>query len=116
MKSSGLVIPAERIERRIFYLRGSKVMLSSALAELYGVAPKALNQAVRRKQLGLFIRKLIGLDREAAKQPFGQYLSRKTLTANQIRFIDQVIDYLTPDYLMQEFLYFGGADQSAADE
>lgn len=47
MKSSSL-ITAERIERRIFYLRGVKVMLSSDLAELYGVAVKALNQAVRR--------------------------------------------------------------------
>ncbi len=48
MKSSSLIITAERIERRIFYLRGVKVMLSSDLAELYGVAVKALNQAVRR--------------------------------------------------------------------
>lgn len=48
MKGSSLIIPAERIERRIFYLRGVKVMLSSDLAELYGVAVKALNQAVRR--------------------------------------------------------------------
>lgn len=48
MKSSSLIIPAARIERRIFYLRGVKVILSSDLAELYGVAVKALNQAVRR--------------------------------------------------------------------
>jgi len=48
MKSSSLIIPAERIEQRIFYLRGVKVMLSSDLADLYGVAVKALNQAVRR--------------------------------------------------------------------
>ena len=48
MKSSHLIIHADRIERRIFYLRGVKVILSSDLAELYGVAVKALNQAVRR--------------------------------------------------------------------
>ena len=48
MKSSGLIVPADRIERRIFYLRATKVILSSDLAELYGVAVKALNQAVRR--------------------------------------------------------------------
>jgi len=47
MKSSSLIIPAERIEGRIFYLRSVKVMLSSDLAELYGVTVKALNQAVR---------------------------------------------------------------------
>jgi ORF6N domain len=47
MKNSSLIIPATQIERRIFYLRGVKVMLSVDLAELYGVAVKALNQAVR---------------------------------------------------------------------
>jgi hypothetical protein len=42
------VIPAERIESRIFLIRGEKVILDSDLAELYGVEAKVLNQAVRR--------------------------------------------------------------------
>ena len=42
------VIPIERIEKRIFLLRGRKVMLSFDLAELYGVEPRALIQAVKR--------------------------------------------------------------------
>jgi phage regulator Rha-like protein len=42
------VIPIERIEQRIFLLRGQKVMLSPHLAELYGVEPKVLIQAVKR--------------------------------------------------------------------
>jgi hypothetical protein len=42
------VIPPERIERRILRLRGLNVMLSSDLAELYEVIPKALVQAVKR--------------------------------------------------------------------
>ncbi len=46
-KHKGL-IPAERIERRIFLLRGEKVMLSTDLARLYEVEPRALIQAVRR--------------------------------------------------------------------
>lgn len=41
-------IPSERIERRIFMLRGQKVMLSTDLAELYEVQPKALVQALKR--------------------------------------------------------------------
>jgi type I restriction enzyme R subunit len=59
-----------------------------------------------QEQLGLFIRKLIGLDREAAKKAFGDYLSRKTLTANQIRFIDQIIDYLTRNGVMDPGLLY----------
>lgn len=41
-------IPSERIERRIFMLRGHKIMLSTDLANLYEVPPKALVQAVKR--------------------------------------------------------------------
>jgi hypothetical protein len=39
---------AERIEQRIFLLRGQKVMLSPDLAQLYDVEPRALVQAVKR--------------------------------------------------------------------
>ncbi len=42
------LIPAEIIERRIFILRGRKVMLDRDLAALYGVETRSLNQAVRR--------------------------------------------------------------------
>jgi hypothetical protein len=41
-------VPAEFIERKIYLIRGCKVMLDSDLAELYEVPTKALNQAVRR--------------------------------------------------------------------
>jgi hypothetical protein len=42
------LIRSERIEQRIFLLRGQKVMLSQDMAELYGVPVKVLNQAVQR--------------------------------------------------------------------
>jgi hypothetical protein len=42
------VIPIERITRAILLIRGQKVMLDEALATLYAVEVKALNQAVRR--------------------------------------------------------------------
>lgn len=42
------VIPAARIESRIYLIRGEKVMLDTDLAELYGVTTGALNQAVKR--------------------------------------------------------------------
>jgi type I restriction enzyme, R subunit len=45
--------------------------------------------------LGLFVRSVVGLDREAAKHAFDGFLSGKTLTANQIQFVNLVIDYLT---------------------
>jgi len=45
--------------------------------------------------LGLFVRSMVGLDREAAKRAFDEFLSGKTLTSTQIQFINLVIDYLT---------------------
>jgi hypothetical protein len=43
-----LPVPVEFIERRICLIRGQKVMLSTHLAELYQVEPRALVQAVKR--------------------------------------------------------------------
>jgi hypothetical protein len=42
------LIPVEIIERKIYLIRGCKVMLDRDLAGLYEVPTKALNQAVRR--------------------------------------------------------------------
>lgn len=42
------LIPLERVERRIFLIRGEKVMFDSDLAELYQVETKNLNKAVKR--------------------------------------------------------------------
>ncbi len=46
--SDDQLIPTEVIERRIYLIRGQRVMLDRDLAELYGVTTAALNQAVRR--------------------------------------------------------------------
>ena len=50
MKKELAVIPAERIEQKIFLIRGMKVMLDRDLAILYGVATMVLNQAVKRNK------------------------------------------------------------------
>jgi hypothetical protein len=48
MANKKAVILPDRIESRIFLVRGQKVMLSMHLAELYEVEPRALVQAVKR--------------------------------------------------------------------
>ena len=45
-----LPIPMEFIERRIFLIRGQKIMLDSDLAELYRVPTHRLNEAVKRNK------------------------------------------------------------------
>ncbi|MFH1710075.1 MAG: ORF6N domain-containing protein [bacterium] len=42
------LVPNEMIERRIYLIRGQKVMIDHDLASLYRVPTKVFNQAVRR--------------------------------------------------------------------
>lgn len=42
------LVPVEQIERRIYLIRGHKLMLDSELAELYQVKPIALRQQAKR--------------------------------------------------------------------
>lgn len=51
--------------------------------------------------LGLFIRSLVGLDREAAKEAFGKFVTGRQLTGNQIHFIDLMINHLTGNGVME---------------
>ena len=48
MKDAKPLVPAELIEKKIYLIRGQKVLLDRDLAELYGVETKVLKQAVRR--------------------------------------------------------------------
>ena len=42
------LIPIERIEQKIYLVRGEKIMLDSDLAEIYGVTTKRFNEQVKR--------------------------------------------------------------------
>jgi hypothetical protein len=42
------LVPPGRVDSRILWLRGQKVILDADLAEIYGIKTKALNQAVKR--------------------------------------------------------------------
>jgi type I restriction enzyme R subunit len=59
-----------------------------------------------QQSLGMFIRKLVGLDREAASEAFGEFLHNTTYSATQIRFVDQVIGYLTQNGTMDPSLLY----------
>ncbi len=45
--------------------------------------------------LGVFVRSLVGLDREAAKRAFDNFQASRALSASQIEFLNMIIDYLT---------------------
>jgi type I restriction enzyme R subunit len=50
--------------------------------------------------LGLFVRTLVGLDRTAAIAAFDRYLQDKNLSANQLRFVNLIVEYLTANGVM----------------
>ena len=61
---------------------------------------------MEQRTLGEFIRSLVGLDREAAKKAFGNFLNDKVFNSTQIRFVNQIIDYLTQNGMMKPELLF----------
>jgi type I restriction enzyme, R subunit len=50
---------------------------------------------------GLFVRRLVGLDRAAAKDAFAGFLDDKRYNANQIEFVNLVIDELTQNGVIE---------------
>ncbi len=81
--------------------------LERMLAESGVAAPDHLQQAKTDSEgLGLFVRSLVGMDREAAKQALGSFTAGRVFSANQIEFVNLVIDHLTEHGAMKpELLY-----------
>ena len=53
------------------------------------------------KPLTLLIRSLVGLDRNAAKEAFGQFLDDNRYSSRQIRFVEMIIERLTRQGVME---------------
>ena len=56
--------------------------------------------------LGLFVRGLVGLDREAATQALNGFVAGKTLTANQLEFVNLIVTHLTERGVMEPGLLY----------
>ena len=51
--------------------------------------------------LAYFVRSMVGMDRAAAQEAFSEFLSNRSLTPPQIRFIEMIIDQLTARGVME---------------
>ena len=81
--------------------------LESMLAENGIGDAETIARAKEESQgLGLFVRSLIGLDRGAAKEAFADFLEGRTLTGNQIEFVDLIINHLTEHGVMGAALLY----------
>jgi type I restriction enzyme R subunit len=98
----------------IHKLRTNKALTAADLSELermlaeegVGGADQINRAKVESRGLGLFVRSLVGLDREAAKEAMAGFLTGKTLTANQIEFVNLVVNHLTDHGVMDARLLY----------
>lgn len=73
LTTTSLSVSVQLIERRIYLIRGQKVMLDFDLAELYGVSTKRLNEQVTRNKKRFpedFMFRLTGKEVEALRSHF----------------------------------------------
>jgi type I restriction enzyme R subunit len=92
----------------IHKLRSNKVLTAADLAGLErmlvesGVgAAEEIGRAKSESQgLGLFVRSLVGMDREAAKAALTGFLNGKTWSASQIEFVNLIVNHLTEHGVM----------------
>jgi type I restriction enzyme R subunit len=90
-------------------LRMNRPLTSSDLSELErllaesgaGAADDIRRAAEHAQGLGLFVRSLVGMDRVAAKNALGRFTDGKPLSANQLEFINLVVDHLTEHGVME---------------
>jgi type I restriction enzyme R subunit len=90
-------------------LRMNRPLTPSDLSELErllgesGVGePEDIRRAAENAQgLGLLVRSLVGMDRAAAKEALARFTNGKTLTANQLEFVNLIVDHLTEHGVME---------------
>ena len=55
-----------------------------------------------QKPLGEFVREIVGLDMNAAKEAFARYLNDTSLDDRQIYFVNQVVEYIVQNGMMKD--------------
>ena len=59
-------------------------------------------EAYQHKPLGEFVREIVGLDMNAAKEAFAQYLNDTNLDSRQIYFVNQIVEYIVHNGVMTD--------------
>ena len=55
-----------------------------------------------QKPLGEFVREIVGLDMNAAKEAFSGFLNNTNLDSRQIYFVNQIVEYIVHNGLMKD--------------
>lgn len=57
---------------------------------------------IGKKPLGEFVREIVGLDMNAAKEAFSAYLSDTNMDSRQIDFVNQIIEYIVHNGMLKD--------------
>jgi type I restriction enzyme R subunit len=93
-------------------LRRNQPLTATDLAELdrllidsgTGTAEDVARAGQEAHGLGLFVRGLVGLDREAATKVLNGFVGGKTLSANQLEFVNLIVTHLSERGVMESSL------------
>lgn len=55
-----------------------------------------------KKPLGEFVREIVGLDMNAAKEAFSEYLNEANLDSRQIYFVNQIVEYIVQNGMLTD--------------
>ena len=55
-----------------------------------------------QKPLGELVREIVGLDMNAAKEAFSEYLENSNLDSRQIYFVNQIVEYIVHNGMMKD--------------
>lgn len=91
----------QRLRRNQALTSSDLVELEKMLIEAGGTQPQIDVAKEQSHGLGIFIRSLVGLDREAAIQAFSDFVNGTTSTPNQIEFVNLIVQELTQNGVME---------------
>ena len=90
-------------------LRTNKPLTSTDISALEEILWKEVGtkqdyeQEFGNKPLGEFVREIVGLDMNAAKEAFSLYLSDTNLDSRQIYFVNQIVEYIVHNGMLKDF-------------
>ena len=101
-------LKAHQDELAIYKLRNNKQLTKEDMKTLERIMWEELgSKAEYEKEYGdtpvsKLVRRIVGLDREAANEAFGDFLSEEKLNAVQIRFVKLIVDYIVANGMIED--------------
>jgi len=95
-------------EMAIYKLRNNKKLTASEIQHLENIMFNELgSKSEYEKEFGdtpvtKLVRRIVGLDRQAANEAFSEFLNNQNLNASQINFIKLIVDYVVKNGMIED--------------